>query len=150
MYGLESHILESSAESSRTAETVGKDSMTGKRPLIIVMLALATSTSARAICPYDANCINNPYTGRNPVAGQGGAVVAPFSRYSTNQLNPEFNGNPGVIKPISNPFAPAPKTTGDSGTLASPLSSGLGGGGLGSGLGGSNSGLQGVDPNLRR
>jgi hypothetical protein len=34
--------------------------------------------------------------------------------------------------------------------LASPLSSGLGGGGLGSGLGGSNSGLQGVDPDLRR
>ena len=40
-----------------------------------------------AICPYDANCINNPVTGRNPVAPQGGAAVAPFSRYSTNQLN---------------------------------------------------------------
>ena len=87
--------------------------MTGKRPLLIAILALAVLSPARAICPYDANCINNPITGRNPVAPQGGAVVAPFSRYSTNQLNPEFNANPGVIKPISNPFAPAPKTTGD-------------------------------------
>jgi hypothetical protein len=123
-----------------------KDSMTGKRPLLIAILALAVLSPARAICPYDANCINNPITGRNPVAPQGGAVVAPFSRYSsTNRFNPEFNGNPGVINPISNPYAPALKTTGDSGTLASPLSSGLGGG-----LGGSNSGLQGVDPDLRR
>ena len=125
--------------------------MTGKRPLIIVILALATSTSARAICPYDANCINNPYTGRNTVAPQGqggntvgGAAVAPrFGMYSTNQLNPDFSANPGVIKPISNPFAPAPKTTGETGTLASPLSSGLG-----SGLSGSN-GLQGVDPDRK-
>ena len=124
--------------------------MTGKRPLLIAILALAVLSPARAICPYDANCINNPITGRNPVAPQGGAVVAPFSRYSTNQLNPQFNANPGVINPISNPYAPAPKTTGDLGTLASPLSSGLGGG-LGSGLSGSNSGgLQGVDPDLRR
>ena len=46
--------------------------MTGKRPLLIAILALATS-SARAICPYDANCVNNPFTGRNPVAPQGGA-----------------------------------------------------------------------------
>src|ERR1700723_3516075 len=120
---------------------VRKDSMTGKRPLLIAILAVAVLSPARAICPYDANCINNPVTGRNPVAPQGGAVVAPFSRYSTNQLNPDFNANPGVIKPISNPFAPAPKPTGDSGTLGSPLSSG----GLGSGLSGSNSsGLQGV------
>jgi len=124
---------------------VRKDSMTGKRPLLIAILAVAVLSPARAICPYDANCINNPVTGRNPVAPQGGAVVAPFSRYSTNQLNPEFNANPGVIKPISNPFAPAPKTTDELGTLAPPLS-----GGLGSGLSGSNSGLQGVDPDLRR
>ena len=118
--------------------------MIGKRPLLIAILALAIS-SARAICPYDANCINNPVTGRNPVAPQGGAVVAPFSRYSTNQLNPDFNANPGVIKPIRNPFAPAPKTTDELGTLAPPLS-----GGLGSGMSGSNGGLQGVDPDLRK
>ena len=130
--------------------------MTGKRPLIIVMLALATSTSARAICPYDANCINNPYTGRNTVAPQGqggntvgGTAVAPkFGMYSTNQLNPDFSANPGVIKPISNPFAPTPKTTGETGTLASPLSSGLGSG-LGSGMSGSNGGLQVVDPDRK-
>ena len=121
--------------------------MTGKRQLLIVMLALATS-SARAICPYDTNCIDNPYTGR-PVAPQGGAFVAPFGRYSTNQLNPDFSANPLRNGGISNPFAPAPKPTGDSGTLAPPAFSGLGIG-LGSGLGGSNSGFQGVDPDLRR
>jgi hypothetical protein len=37
--------------------------MTRKRSLLIAIFALAVS-SARAICPYDANCINNPYTGR--------------------------------------------------------------------------------------
>jgi hypothetical protein len=52
--------------------------MTGKRPLLIAILALAVLSPARAICPYDANCINNPITGRNPVAPQGGAVVAPL------------------------------------------------------------------------
>ena len=123
--------------------------MTGKRPLLIAILALAVLSPARAICPYDANCINNPVTGRNPVAPQGGAAVAPFSRYSTNQLNPQFNANPGVIKPISNPLRPRPKPLAISGMLASPLSTGLGSG-LGSGLSGSNSGLQGVDPDLRR
>src|SRR5271156_2027394 len=125
-----------------------KHSMTGKRQLLIVMLALATS-SARAICPYDANCMNNPFTGRNPVAPQGGAVVAPFGMYSTNQLNPDFSANPLRNGGISNPYAPAPKTTGDSGTLAPPLFSGLGSG-LDSGISGSNGGLQGVDPDLRK
>jgi hypothetical protein len=37
--------------------------MTEKRPLLIAILAMAAS-SARAICPYDANCSNNPYGGR--------------------------------------------------------------------------------------
>ena len=101
---------------------VRKDSMTGKRPLLIAILAVAVLSPARAICPYDANCINNPITGRNPVAPQGGAVVAPFGRYSTNQLNPDFSANPLRNGGISNPYAPAPKPTGDSGTLALPFS----------------------------
>ena len=97
--------------------------MTGKRELLIVIVMLALATlSARAICPYDANCINNPFTGRNPVAPQGGAVVAPFDRYSTNQLNPDFSANPLRNGGISNPYAPAPKPTGDLGTLALPFS----------------------------
>ena len=119
--------------------------MTGKRPLLIAILALMVLSPARAICPYDANCINNPITGRNPVAPQGGAVVAPFGRYSTNQLNPDFSANPLRNGGISNPYAPAPKTNGDSGTLPPALSSGLG-----NGLSGSNGGLQGVDPDLRK
>lgn len=118
--------------------------MTGKRPLLIAILALTVS-SARAICPYDANCINNPYTGRNPVAPQGGVVAAPFGRYSSNQMNPDFNANPLRYGGITNPYAPAPKTNGDSGTLAPPLFSGLG-----NGLNGSTGGLQGVDPDLRK
>jgi hypothetical protein len=126
--------------------------MIGKRPLLIAIWALAAVSSARAICPYDANCINNPYTGRNPVApwggaqGGGAAIVAPFSRYSTNQLNPDFSANPLRNGVISNPYAPAPKPTGDLGTLAP---SGLGSGGLGSGMIGSNGGLQGFDPDRR-
>ena len=130
--------------------------MTAERRLLIAILALAVWSPARAICPYDANCINNPITGRNPVAPRAGDTAAGLpSRpdlvgISTNQLNPDFNGNPGVIRPISNPYAPAPKPTGDFGTLGSPLSNGLGGG-LGSGLSGSDSsGLQGVNPDLRR
>ena len=117
--------------------------MTGKRQIIIVIVTIAAS-SARAICPYDANCINNPYSGRNPVAPQGGVVAAPFGRYSGNQLNPDFAANPLPFGGISNPFAPAPKINGESGTLAPPFS------GLRSGVRGSNGELQGVDPDLRK
>ena len=69
--------------------------------------------------------------------------------YSTNQLNPDFNANPLRNSVISNPYAPALKTSGDSVTLAPSPFGGLGGG-LGSGLSGSNGGLQEVNPDLRR
>jgi len=118
--------------------------MIGRRSLLFAILALATP-SAWAICPYDANCINNPFTGRNPVPSQGGPAVAPFGRYSPNQLNPDFGANSLRSTGINNPYAPAPKTDADSG--ASPTAQPNI---LDNRLSGSAGRLQGIDPDQRK
>ena len=123
-----------------------KPPMIVNRAILIVVLILEAS-SARAICPYDANCINNPYGGRSPAAPQGGVVAAPFGRYSNNQYNPDFSANQQRLNGIDNPYAPiaTPTPSVDSGTLASPPFSGLG-----LTVNRTNSGLQGVDNDQRK
>ena len=118
--------------------------MFGRLALPICILAL-TISSARSVCPYDANCLNNPITGRSPAGIQRAPIGTPFGMYSPNQVNPEFGANPLRSGAISNPYAPAPKSAGNSGAVASPLL-----GGLSSGVSSSDPGLQGVDPDLRK
>ena len=115
--------------------------MTGKLAGLTLVFALM-APSAHAVCPYDANCLDNPYGGRD-YNTQGGVPVAPFGAYNNNgQLGSAFNGNPLRYGAVNNPYAPALKPDDGSGApLRAPLN-----GGLGNGLGSSPGALQGVDP----
>ena len=101
-----------------------------------LLFALAAS-NARAVCPYDANCINNPYGGRDPYAPPG-VVTSPFGIYSNSQLSNAFNANPLRYGPINNPYAPALNS--DESAKA-PVPNGLG-----NSLSAGPGGLQRVDP----
>jgi hypothetical protein len=115
--------------------------MIGKLPGFAIAFALIAS-SAQAICPYDANCLNNPYGGRDPYAPPG-VPVAPYGAHSVNgQLGSAFNANPLRYGAVNNPYAPALKPDDSAGApVNAPANSGLG-----SGLGASPGALQGVDP----
>jgi hypothetical protein len=47
----------------------------------ISVAVLASTGAALAICPYDANCLNNPYGAGNPYAPNG--LMNPYSAYGS-------------------------------------------------------------------
>ena len=55
--------------------------------------SLLLISSAQAACPYDYNCLNNPYGAGNPYAPNG--LMNPYSQY----------GSPYSNKSWSNPYA---------------------------------------------
>ena len=73
--------------------------------LATVAVSTLISSSALAVCPYDQNCLNNPY-------GAG-------SRYAPNGINNPYspNGSPYSNNSANNPYATnAPKIYGDDGS----------------------------------
>lgn len=48
-------------------------------------IALAFSTAAHAICPYDPNCLNNPYGAGSPYKPDG--LMNPYSQYGSPYSN---------------------------------------------------------------
>jgi hypothetical protein len=67
-----------------------------------VVIAIVASSSASAICPYDANCLNNPYGGRE--ASGPGVPMAPFGQGS---LGAAFSANPLRRGPARDPYGAA-------------------------------------------
>ena len=77
-----------------------------------VLILAAACTSAMAACPYDSNCLNNPY-------GAG-------SQYKADGLNNPYNqyGSPYSNKSHTNPYATdAPKLYDSEGNYRGRLSS---------------------------
>jgi hypothetical protein len=105
-----------------------------------LLFALAAS-NARAVCPYDANCINNPYGGRDQSAPPG-VMTSPFGIYGNSQLSNAFNANPLRYGPTNNPYAPALNLGDGAGAPAKAHVPN----GLGNSLSAGPGGLQGVDP----
>ena len=52
---------------------------------VTAIFAIIASTSASAICPYDANCINNPYGAGSPYKSDG--LMNPYSQYGSQYSN---------------------------------------------------------------
>src|SRR5450631_481239 len=97
--------------------------MIGKLAVLAAATALA-STSAKAVCPYDVNCINNPYSGRDN--SSQGIPVAPFGS-GPGQYNPSYAVNPDPNTSTYNPYSPRPSPNADVNEGGIPsLSKGLG------------------------
>jgi hypothetical protein len=97
--------------------------MTGKL-VCLVGAAVLASTSAHAICPYDANCLNNPYSGRDN--SSQGISPAPFGA-GPGQYNPSYAVNPDQSNSTYNPYSPPPNPNADVNPGEVPsLSKGLG------------------------
>ena len=82
--------------------------MTGKSLILATMFALISS-EASAICPYDANCLNNPYGGRSMGRANndlGSFAPGPYSSNGQYGLGSAFGNNPLTREPRSNPFLP--------------------------------------------
>jgi hypothetical protein len=140
--------------------------MNGRAYFLAFVLGLCAS-KALAVCPYDANCLDNPYGGRNVYSPSG--VYAPgvsSPPYFSGQYGGAFSNNPLYGELRNNPYSALreeeprgysfPKATNASGLashgtnssaplqgvdLDQPNRGGLGG----NGTPGSGS-LQGVDP----
>ena len=63
---------------------------------ILVFTSFALASQAFGICPYDLNCINNPYGAGNPYKADG--LMNPYSLY----------GSPYSNRSWTNPFATEP------------------------------------------
>jgi hypothetical protein len=74
--------------------------------LAVVAFVLLVS-DARAICPYDANCLDNPYGGRGDASGNLTAPYSPFGQYSPNGTSSAFGNNPLTRQPPNNPYLPS-------------------------------------------
>jgi len=75
------------------------------KSLVAIALALFTATGAKAICPYDVNCLNNPYSGRDN--SSQGIQPAPFGS-GPGQYNPSYAVNPNPDGSSYNPYSPPP------------------------------------------
>ncbi len=100
---------------------------------LAALFALAPA-GARAICPYDVNCMNNPYGGHDNSAAPFGA-----SPYGRGQPGAAFNANPLRGGGGYDPYAPAVNSDEQP---AAPTPGGLG---LGS-TAAPPDGSQGIDP----
>jgi hypothetical protein len=95
-----------------------------KSILSAIVAMLVVSSGALAVCPYDVNCINNPYGGRSfdangnqlpPPYGQTGAA------FGNNPLlpNPNFAQGPRLLyqprtrpdRLTTSPFPPLPNAS---------------------------------------
>ena len=75
------------------------------------LLMLGVAQPAHALCPYDPDCLNNPYGAGNPYKSDG--LMNPYSEY----------GSPYSNKSWRNPYATdAPKIVGEDGTYHGRLS----------------------------
>lgn len=79
--------------------------------LAVFALVLSASIPAAAVCPYDANCLNNPYGAGNPYKSDG--LMNPYSQYGSQYSN----------KSWTNPYATdAPKLYDGNGNYRGRLS----------------------------
>ena len=79
---------------------------------LAIILVTATAAPAHAICPYDYNCLDNPYGAGNPYKPDG--LLNPYSQY----------GNPYSNKSWTNPYATqAPAIVGQDGSYHGTLNS---------------------------
>ena len=82
-----------------------------KRLILIVISMLFIPTIAFAICPYDLNCLDNPYGAGSPYKSDG--LMNPYSQY----------GSPYSNKSWTNPYATeAPKIYDSQGNYKGKLS----------------------------
>ena len=78
---------------------------------VCLLTAFAAIEPAKAICPYDPDCLNNPYGAGSPYKSDG--LMNPYSEY----------GSPYSNKSWTNPYATdAPKIFGEDGTYHGRLS----------------------------
>ena|SRR2546427_11439175 len=63
------------------------------KSLLVTVICLSASTVASAMCPYDPNCLNNPYGAGSPYKPDG--LMNPYSQY----------GSPYSNKSWTNPYA---------------------------------------------
>ena len=85
--------------------------MISRKLVIISGFILAFSQTAFAECPYDANCLDNPYGAGSPYAPDG--LMNPYSA----------NGSPYSNQSWTNPYATdAPKIYDESGNYMGRLS----------------------------
>ncbi|BEQ13136.1 hypothetical protein [Desulfoferula mesophila] len=73
-----------------------------KTLLIFVVLFVASTTAALAACPYDPDCLNNPFGAGSPYKPDG--LMNPYSEY----------GSPYSNKSWTNPYATNPPKLYDS------------------------------------
>jgi hypothetical protein len=61
--------------------------------LILLSVVLFFSIEAQAVCPYDANCLNNPYGAGSPYKADG--LMNPYSTYGSKYSNKSWT-NPNA------------------------------------------------------
>ena len=82
-----------------------------KRYIFLILLFFFIPLSANANCPYDPNCLNNPYGAGSPYKSDG--LMNPYSQ----------NGSPYSNKSWTNPYATdAPKIFDEDGNYRGRLS----------------------------
>lgn len=82
------------------------------RLMIFTLFLLAVSTPAFAVCPYDQNCLNNPYGAGSPYKADG--LMNPYGQYGSQYSNKSWR----------NPYATdAPKIVDEDGNYHGKLSS---------------------------
>lgn len=59
-----------------------------------VLLAAAIPGTVSAVCPYDTNCVNNPYGAGSPYKSDG--LMNPYSQYGSRYSNKSWT-NPYAI-----------------------------------------------------
>ena len=103
----------------------------------LAALCALAPVEAKAVCPHDVNCLNNPYGGRD-------ATAPPFnaSPYGWGQLGAAFGANPLRAGATQNPYAPVVRPDED----AQPRNAAPAPGGPGVGSPATPEGLQGLDP----
>src|SRR5713226_7359092 len=77
--------------------------------LFIAAIWLGVSTAASAMCPYDPNCLSNPYGAGNPFKPDG--LMNPYSQYGSpysnkSWTNPYATDAPKLYDRYSNPYSP--------------------------------------------
>ena len=66
------------------------------RIIFTALYILATITSAFAVCPYDPNCLNNPYGAGSPYKADG--LMNPYSQNGSQYSNKSWT-NPNATDP---------------------------------------------------
>lgn len=61
-----------------------------------LLLLLLFSVTSQAVCPYDPNCLNNPYGAGNPYKSDG--LMNPYSKYGSPYSNDSWT-NPYATNP---------------------------------------------------